>query len=110
MMPPALKSRLQTRRYLHVFLRFVDRRNGFAQRGIRREIERYGDGRKLTLVVNGERLGRLLKVRESAKRHGTAGGRTCNACGVCSPARRRGGARRKRVPRRSHGICRRSVQ
>jgi hypothetical protein len=66
MMPQCLENRLQAGRHVHVFLHFVDRRNSLAQRGIWREIERYGDGRKLTLVGNGERLRRLLEVCEKA--------------------------------------------
>jgi len=69
-------------RHVHVFLRFVDRRDGVAQRSIRRQIERHRDRRKLTLVGNGERLRRVFKVGESAQRHGTAGGRTGRARGT----------------------------
>src|ERR1022692_2933016 len=96
---------------MHVFLRFVDRSNGISQRRIGCKIERYRDRRKLPLVINGERFCRFFKMRESAQRYGTAYGRTGGACRGGSPAGRgRGGARRKRVQRRSKSICRRSVQ
>ena len=57
-------------RHVHVILKFVDVRNGIAQGAIRREIEGHGDGRKLPLMVNGERLGCVFKMCERAEWHG----------------------------------------
>ena len=58
----SLKISLEARRHMHIFLHFCDGRDSAAQRGVGREIERYSDGRELTLVRNGKRLGRVLEV------------------------------------------------
>jgi len=87
------------------FCTLVDRRDGLAQRGIGRQIERYGDGWKLTLVGNGQRLRRLLEVRESAQRTALLMPNWwCRQS--LPPCSTRRGVWRKRVQRRSKDICR----
>ncbi len=51
----ALEAGLHAGRHVHLFLHLVNGGDGLAQRSVRRQVERDGDRRELSLVVDGER-------------------------------------------------------
>ena len=61
----ALKVGLQAGRHVHVFLQFVDGRNGAAQRSVRRQVEGDGYGGKLSLMIDRKRLGGRSKCEKA---------------------------------------------
>ncbi len=68
----ALETRLQARGHVQVFLDFVDGGDGAAERCVRREIERDGDGGELALMGDRKRLGGLLEMSKGTERDGIA--------------------------------------
>ncbi len=107
----ALEAGLQAGRHVHLFLHLVDSGNGVAQRGVWRQIERDGDRRKLSLVIDGKRRVDAIVVGEGAERHGvcrrgTAGGSSrleCVRASAFDGARQRAG-RGRVCGRRGGGV------